>query len=106
LAAAQGKTLSVLRLVQVAVQQRQELQDQAQLQQLAAQDMTHQHLEAKLLEPLITQAADQVAARQAVELQQAQQRAEQTVQLTQGQAAAETRQQGQTIPARVGRAYY
>jgi hypothetical protein len=91
--------------VLVAVLQRQERQDRAQLQRLAVQVMTHQHLEAKLLEPLIMQVAVQVAARQAVALQQARQRAQQTVQQTAVQVAAETVQQDQTTAAQVAQEF-
>ena len=93
------------RLVQVAEQQRQELQVQAQSQQLAVQDMTHQHLEAKLLELLITLAADQAEARQAEALQQAQQLERQTARQTQGQVAAETARQVQTTAVLVGQVF-
>jgi hypothetical protein len=94
-----------MRLVRVAVQQRQALLAQEQLQRLAVQVMTHQHLEARSLALLFTLAADQAVARQAVGLHQAQQLEQQTAQLTQDQAEAETRQLDQTMAAQVDRVF-
>jgi hypothetical protein len=97
--------LQAMRLDLAEVQQQQARQDQAQSQQLAVQVMTHQHLEARQQTQHFTLAADQVVARQAVALQQARQRAQQTVLLTQVQVAAETMRQVQIMAALVAQVF-